>query len=49
MAFETEKNEADIKKAIEKISGGKRYEVWTIGVTDNPTRRREEYGRPTIY
>lgn len=49
MAFEAEKNEADIKKAIEKITGGKRYEVWTIGVTDNPSHRREEHGRPTIW
>ena len=49
MPLEPQKKEADIKAAIEKITTGKRYEVWTIGVTDNPTLRREEHGRPTIW
>jgi hypothetical protein len=49
MALEPQKKEADIKAAIEKITGGKRYDVWTIGTCDNPTLRREEHGRPTIW
>ncbi len=25
------------------------YPVWTIGVTDNPDRRREEHGNPSTW
>ena len=35
MAFEQEKTEADIVAAAEKITKGQRYEVWTVGTTDN--------------
>jgi len=49
MAFESEKTEADIKDAVEKITKGQRYEVWTVGITDNVDLRREEHGRPTIW
>jgi len=49
MAFEPEKTETEIKAAVEKIVGGKRYEVWTIGIADNLDLRREEHGRPTIW
>ncbi len=49
MALEPQKKEAEIEAAIEKITGGRRYEVWTIGVTADPTKRREEHGRPTIW
>jgi len=37
--------ESEIRAAIEKIVT--QYSVWTIGVTDNPTRRRVEHGNPT--
>ncbi len=40
-------SESAIKAAIEKIVGY--YYVWTIGVTDNPTRRRSEHGNPTTW
>lgn len=49
MALEKETKEADIKKAIEKIVGDRRVNVWTIGVTDNVELRREAHGRPTIW
>lgn len=38
-------SETDIKAAIEGIVGGK-YSIWTIGVTDDPNRRRTEHGKP---
>ena len=25
------------------------YSVWTVGVTDNPTRRRGEHGNPNVW
>ena len=40
-------SEADIKAAITKIVG--RYSAWTIGVTDNPTRRRSQHGNPSTW
>ena len=49
MAFEQEKSEADIVAAADKITKGQRYEVWTVGTTDNVVLRREEHGRPTIW
>ena len=49
MAFETEKTESDIKAAVEKITKGQRYEVWTVGIADDVDLRREEHGRPTIW
>lgn len=40
-------SESAIKAAIEaKVSV---YPAWTIGVTDNPDRRRGEYGNPSIW
>ncbi len=48
MAFETEKTEADIVAAAEKIAGS-RFEVWTVGIADNVDLRREEHGRPTMW
>ena len=38
-------SETDIKVAIERVVGGK-YSIWTIGVTDDPNRRRIEHGNP---
>jgi len=38
-------NESDIKSAIERIVGGK-YSLWTIGITDDPDRRRAEHNNP---
>ena len=49
MAFEKEKTEAEIKAAAEKIVGGRRIEVWTVGTCDNTDLRREKHGRPTIW
>ncbi|MAE11373.1 MAG: hypothetical protein QGI51_07155 [Dehalococcoidales bacterium] len=48
MAFETQKTEAEIVAAAEKIAGS-RMEVWTVGVADNVDLRREEHGRPTMW
>jgi hypothetical protein len=49
MALETGTKEAEITAAIEKIVGGRRINVWTIGTTDNIELRREAHGRPTIW
>lgn len=38
-------SETDIKAAIERVVGGK-YSIWTIGVIDDPNRRRTEHGNP---
>ena len=40
-------SEATIKAAIEKIVS--RYSAWTIGVTDNPDRRKREHGNPDVW
>lgn len=40
-------SESAIKAAIEKIVVS--YSNWTIGVTDDPTRRRSEHGNPSIW
>ena len=37
-------SESDIKAAIEKIVSN--CSNWTIGITDNPSRRRSEHGDP---
>jgi hypothetical protein len=49
MALEQGTTEAEIKSGIEKIVGGRRINVWTIGTTDNIDLRREAHGRPTIW
>ena len=49
MALEKETKEAEIKASAEKIVGGRRIEVWTVGTTDNVDLRREAHGRPTIW
>ena len=40
-------SESEIKAAIEKEVTN--YSVWTIGVTDDPSRRREEHGNPRYW
>lgn len=40
-------SEAAIKGAIKKHVSY--YPAWTIGVTDNPKRRRTEHGDPTTW
>lgn len=40
-------SESVIKAAIEKIVTN--YSVWTIGVTDDPDRRRREHGNPKFW
>ena len=37
-------SESAIKAAIEKIVTA--YSIWTIGVTDDPVRRKSEHGNP---
>jgi len=38
--------ESEIKTAIEGVVGTTSYSSWTIGVTDDPDRRRTEHGDP---
>ncbi len=40
-------SEATIKAAIENLVSN--YSVWTIGVTDDPPRRKREHGNPTAW
>ena len=40
-------SESVIKAAIEKIVS--HYSAWTIGVTDDPSRRRGEHNNPTVW
>jgi len=40
-------SESAIKDAIGRIVG--KYSAWTIGVTDNPTRRRGEHSNPSVW
>ncbi len=49
MALEAGTKEAEIKASVEKVVGGRRIDVWTIGTTDNLDLRREKHGRPTIW
>jgi len=41
-------NESEIKGAIERIVSGK-YSSWTIGITDDPDRRRTEHSNPKYW
>ncbi len=38
-------SETEIKAAIERVIKDK-YSIWTIGVSDNPNRRRAEHRNP---
>ena len=49
MALEPGTKESEIKAGVEKVVGGRRIDVWTIGTTDNLDLRREKHGRPTIW
>ncbi len=49
MALEQGTTEAEIRAGIDKIVGGRRINVWTIGTTENIDLRREAHGRPTIW
>lgn len=40
-------NEAEIKAEIEKVVST--YNIWTIGITDDPERRRGEQGNPKYW
>lgn len=45
-------SEAPIKVAIqERVNSSKnpKYSLWTIGVTDDPARRKEEHGNPKYW
>ena len=41
-------SEQQIKAEIERIVRGM-YSIWTIGVTDDPVRRRREHDSPTTW
>ena len=41
-------SESAIKLAIEEIVRGN-YSAWTIGVTDNPARRKIEHSNPSTW
>jgi len=36
-------NESKLKSAIEAKKGSSQYSIWTIGITDDPKRRRDEH------
>lgn len=40
--------EQEIKAEIERHING-RYSVWTIGITDDPDRRKREHGNPQCW
>ena len=40
--------ESEILSAIEQIVG-KKYSIWTIGITDDPDRRRIEHDNPKFW
>ncbi len=45
-------SESEIRTAIERKIGNSGYSIWTIGITDNPTERREAHkndGENTAY
>ena len=39
----------DIKIAIERVRGNTRYSSWTIGITDDPERRKGEHKNPKYW
>ena len=41
-------SEASIRASIEAIAG-QNYAIWTIGVTDDPARRRGQHGNPPAW
>ena len=36
-------NEAQLKSAIERKRGSTSYSIWTIGITNDPERRKNEH------
>lgn len=36
-------NEAQLKSAIERKKGSTSYSIWTIGITNDPERRKNEH------
>ena len=40
-------SEREIKNKIETLVNSK-YSIWTVGITDNPTRRKDEHGNPWV-
>ena len=44
--------ELEIKRAIERrvmSTESKKYSIWTIGITDDPDRRKTEHGNPEYW
>jgi len=42
-------SESEIKSAIEGVRGSNSYSSWTIGITDDPDRRKGEHGNPKYW
>jgi len=45
-------SESAIKNAIErrvKLAKTEKYSIWTIGITDNPERRKREHDNPQFW
>ncbi len=40
-------NKTELIAAIEKKRGSLKYSAWTIGITNDPKRRRTEHGNPS--
>jgi hypothetical protein len=36
-------NESELKAAIQRKVGSTRYGIWTVGITDDPARRKREH------
>jgi hypothetical protein len=41
--------ESQLKATIERKRGNTSYSIWTIGVTDDPERRKEEHNNPRFW
>jgi len=41
-------NKTELIAAIEKKRGSLGYSAWTIGITNDPERRRTEIGDPSV-
>lgn len=43
LTIEYSMNESELKSAIQTKISSTPYSIWTIGITDDPTRRRSEH------
>ena len=42
-------SESEIQGEIERVRGSNSYSSWTIGITDDPDRRKGEHGNPKYW